>query len=100
MRVVKLGAKEYGIRCDVNVLEWVEDTYGGIEELGKLLYGKCSYKTAKEVIAEMINEQNRFCGSAEVITPDEVGRECDLPGLTAALAVVAEEFTDCVSKKK
>ena len=96
MRKIVMGGESYGIRCDLNVLEAIEEKYGSIDAITK----ERSITSAKFLIAEMINEQNRDTNNPERFTPEEVGARLTFPEYREAWPEILAEFLDCVIVKK
>ena len=69
MRTIIMGGKEYGARCDLNVLERIAERYGSMAELQKEIG---TIKAIKLLACEMINEENYARGEKERITENYV----------------------------
>lgn len=93
---IVIGGEEYGIRCDMNVIEAIENHFGGIEGVTK----ERSIAAAKFLAAEMINEHNYVVHSPERVTPQEVGAKMTPAEYGDVWRGVIECFIDCVAVKK
>lgn len=93
MHTVTIGGKEYILRCDMNVVEQVEEKLGSIEE-AKRKSG--SANVLKFLVTAMINEHFNFVGSPERITENFVGAHMmvsdRIPAMSAVVACFAESF--------
>lgn len=93
---IVLGGTAYGIRCDMNVIEAIEDHFGGIEGITE----KRTVKAAKFLAAEMVNEHNYFTNNPERVTPEWVGAHMMPAEYAAVWQSVIACFIDCISVKK
>ncbi len=91
-----IGGAAYGIRCDMNVIEAIEDHFGGIEEITK----KRTIPAVKFLAAEMINEHNYAVNSPERVTPAWVGANMTPAEYGAVWQGVIECFIDSITVKK
>lgn len=96
MRTITIGGKEYGARCDLNVLEKIGERYGGMDALQAELG---SIKAVKFLCCEMINEDNYARGEKERITEGFVGANLTMAEFVGAAQAVLECLTDCLAPK-
>lgn len=96
MRTIIIGGKEYGARCDLNVLEKIGERYGGMDALQAELG---TIKAVKFLACEMINEENYACGEKERITEGFVGANLTMAEFVEAAQAVLDCLTDCLSPK-
>lgn len=97
MHTITLDGQEYILKCDVNVIEQIEDKYGDVrkafEKVGEIA-------DTKELAAMMINEQFYFARSPERVTPQWVGSRIND---TAAFAGIVREIlaalNECIAPK-
>lgn len=68
MHTIMLDGREYILRCDLNVIEKMNEKYGDISE-----FKADDIAEVKEAAAMMINEHFYYTGSAETVTPDFIG---------------------------
>ena len=68
MHTITLDGREYVLRCDLNVVEKMNEKYGDISE-----FKACDIADVKEAAALMINEHFYYTGSAETVTPNYIG---------------------------
>ncbi len=93
---IVIGGKPYGIRCDMNVIEAIEDHFGHIEGITK----KRSISATKFLVAEMINEHNYVCSNPERVTPEWVGANMTRAEYLPAWQGAVQCFIDCILVKK
>lgn len=91
-----IGGETRLIRCDMNVLEQIEDEFGSIEKIVE----KRNIKAAKFLAAAMINEHNYCAGIPDRVTPEKIGAEMTPQEYAAVWQGVIECFIDCVTVKK
>ena len=96
MRTIIMGGKEYGARCDLNVLERIAERYGGMAELQEELG---SIKAIKFLACEMINEDNYARGEKERITENFVGATLTMAEFADAAEAMMVCMQDCLSPK-
>ncbi len=96
MREIIMGGEPYKIRCDLNVLEAIEEKYGRIDAITE----QRSIASTKFLAAEMINEHKRVTCQAERLTPEDVGARMTFPEYAEAWREIITEFMDCVIVKK
>lgn len=96
MRTIIMGGKEYGARCDLNVLERIAERYGSIEELQKEIG---TIKAIKFLACEMINEENYARGEKERITENYVGATLTMEEFAGAAEAMMACLQDCLSPK-
>lgn len=96
MREIIMGGEPYKIRCDLNVLEAIEEKYGSIDAITK----ERSIASAKFLAAEMVNEHNRITRVPDRITPEDAGALMTFQEYAAAWKELIAEFLDCVIVKK
>ena len=96
MREIIMGGETHKIRCDLNVLEAIEEKYGSIDAITK----KRSISSTKFLAAEMINEHNRVTRIPDRMTPEDVGARMYFPVYAQAWKEIIAEFLDCVIVKK
>ena len=77
------NGKTYKLRLDLDVLEKMEDEYGGLREAFQAMSGgRGRIKTIKKVFAMMANAANEWEGIDERITGNEL-KHADMQGFTA-----------------
>ena len=96
MRTIIMGGKEYGARCDLNVLERIAERYGSMTELQKEIG---SIKAIKFLACEMINEENYARGEKERITENFVGATLTMAEFAGAAEAVMACLQDCLAPK-
>lgn len=96
MITVRLNGEERELRCDLNVVEKIEDKFGTI---GALYEQITRAATIKWLLCELINEANDARGVPERVTEDEAGRLCDATEILPALIPVLEALNSCVTSK-
>ena len=96
MRTIIIGGKEYGARCDLNVLERIAERYGSMTELQEEIG---SIKAIKFLACEMINENNYARGEKERITENFVGATLTMAEFADAAEAVMACLQDCLSPK-
>lgn len=96
MHEIVIGGIPHGIRCDMNVIEEIEDHFGSIDGITE----KRTIKAAKFLAAAMINEQNYFAHSPERVTPEWVGAQMMPTEYAAAWQGLIQCFVDSINVKK
>ena len=96
MRTIIMGGKEYGARCDLNVLERIAERYGSMEELQEEIG---TIKAIKFLACEMVNEENYVRGEKERITENWVGATLTMAEFADAAEAVMDWLQDCVEPK-
>lgn len=96
MRTIIMGGKEYGARCDLNVLERIGERYGSMAELQKEIG---TIKAIKFLACEMINEENYARGEKERITENFVGATLTMAEFADAAKAVMACLQDCSTPK-
>ena len=96
MRTIIMGGKEYGARCDLNVLERIAERYGSMTELQEEIG---SIKAIKFLACEMVNEENYVRGEKERITENWVGATMTMAEFAGAAEAVMACLQDCLSPK-
>lgn len=96
MRAIIMGGKEYGARCDLNVLERIAERYGSMTELQEEIG---SIKAIKFLACEMINEENYARGEKERITENYVGATLTMAEFAGAAEAVMACLQDCLTPK-
>ena len=96
MRTIIMGGKEYGARCDLNVLERIAERYGSMTELQEEIG---SIKAIKFLACEMINEDNYARGEKERITENFVGATLTMAEFADAAEAVMVCLQDCLQPK-
>ena len=96
MHGIIIGGTPYPIRCDMNVIEAIEDHFGGIEAITE----KRTIAAAKFLAAEMINEHNYCIDKPARVTPEWVGANMTPEEYGAVWRGVIECFVDCITVKK
>ena len=91
-----MGGKEYGARCDLNVLERIAERYGSMTELQEEIG---SIKAIKFLTCEMINEENYARGEKERITENFVGATLTMAEFADAAEAVMACLQDCLAPK-
>lgn len=94
MITVTLSGQEYELRCDLNVVEKIEERFGTI---GALYREITKAKVVKWLLCEMINEARAANGASERITEDEAGRLCESHEIIPALVPVIGALNECVT---
>ena len=97
MYTLILEGKEYILRCDLNVVEKIEEKYGG---LSSMMEQQGSVACTKFLIAEMINEHYYYIGASERVTDNWVGARLTAAELQGVVNTVISCLADCVCKKK
>lgn len=97
MITVKLSGEEHELRCDLNVVEKIEDKFGTIAALYQEITRAA---VLKWLIAELINEARAVRGVAERVTEDEAGRLCEAEEIIPALVPVIEALNSCCTTNK
>lgn len=97
MYTIKLDGKEYILRCDLNVIEKIEEKYGN---LNTMMEKQGSVPCTKFLVAEMINEHFYYIGAPEQVTEDFVGARLTPAELGEVVTTVLSCLMDCVCKKK
>lgn len=96
MDTVILDGHEYIIRCDLNVIEKIEEKYGTFSEM---VSHQTDIGCIKFLLAEMINEHLYYTGSHERVTENFVGARLNLMEYKSITATVLKCLTDCISPK-
>ena len=96
MRTIIMGGKEYGARCDLNVLGQIAERYGSMTELQKEIG---SIKAIKFLACEMINEENYARGEKERVTENFVGATLTMAEFAGAAEAVMACLQDCLQPK-
>ena len=96
MRTIIMGGKEYGARCDLNVLERIAERYGSMTELQE---ESGTVKAIKFLACEMVNEENYVRGEKERITENFVGATLTMAEFADAAEAVMACLQDCLSPK-
>lgn len=97
MHTVQLDGTEYILRCDLNVIEKIEEKY---ETVAHMIDSANSLVATKFMIAEMINEHFYYAGTPERVTEDFVGARLTMAEMETAVTAALACLTDCVCKKK
>ena len=96
MRTIIMGGKEYGARCDLNVLARIAEQYGSMTELWDEIG---TIKAIKFLTCEMVNEENYARGEKERITENWVGATLTMAEFAGAAEAVMACLQDCLSPK-
>lgn len=96
MRTIIMGGKEYGARCDLNVLERIAERYGSMAELQEEIG---SIKAIKFLVCEMVNEENYARGEKERITENFVGATLTMAEFADAAEAVMACLQGCLTPK-
>lgn len=96
MITVKLSGEEHELRCDLNVVEKIEDKFGTI---GTLYEQITRAAVIKWLLCELINEARAARGVSERVTEEEAGRLCESQEIIPALIPVIEALNECVTTK-
>ena len=96
MRTIIMGGKEYGARCDLNVLERIAERYGSMTELQEEIG---SIKAIKFLACEMVSEESYVRGEKERITENYVGATLTMAEFADAAEAVMACLQDCLSPK-
>lgn len=94
MHTIRLDEREYILRCDLNVIEKINDQYGDISELNTM-----NISEIKEMVAMMINEHFYYIGSDETVTPKFVGSRIRGGGYKDLCEAIFGELNDCIKSK-
>lgn len=94
MHTIKLDDREYILRCDLNVIEKMNDKYGTISD-----FVADDIAGVKEVAALMINEHFYYIGSEETVTPNYVGSRVRGSGYKELCEAVFGELNDSITSK-
>ena len=97
MYTVTLSGKEYELRCDLNVIEAIEERFGSI---GAIYETIGSAKTVRWLVTEMINEAYAVRGSETRMTEREIGGQMLASDIIPAMQPVIDALNACVSPKK
>jgi len=97
MYTVKLDGKEYILRCDLNVIERIEEKYGNLNDA---LKKQGTVECIKFLLAEMINEHYYYAGIPEQVTEKYVGARLTSAELETVMGTTLSCLLDCVCKKK
>lgn len=93
MHTVTIDGKEYILRCDLNVVEQIEEKLGSLDEARRK---SGSANVLKFLLAAMINEHFNYTGSPERITENFVGTHMTIadrvPAMNAVIACFSESF--------
>jgi len=73
----EVDGKTYLLRCNMNVLADVQESYGG--DIGEALEGDSPLKSVTVFLAAMLNDYADEQGWPERWTPKSVGRKFQLP---------------------
>lgn len=87
-KTVIINGTEYTLRCDLNVIEKIEEEYGTVAELIQ----KVDVKAVKFLVAVMINEHYYYIGDNRRITADKIGAEASM----ADFAALSKTAIDCL----
>lgn len=96
MTEIVIDGKAYGIRCDMNVIEAIEEHFGTISGITK----ERSIAATKFLAAEMMNEHNYVRGEPERYTPEWVGANMSPAEYSSVWQGVIMCFVDCITSKK
>lgn len=114
IRTIK-AEKEYPLYCDFNVLEYLQENYGSIEEYQIMVTGIATQKEGKKEsniraildgLRIMINEGMEISEGSrekeEPITISETGKLLRMAGLSLndARGLIIAEIADCILPKK
>jgi hypothetical protein len=91
-----LGGEKRGIRCDMNVLEAIQQKFGEVDAIMR----ERSISSAKFIVAEMMNEHNYSVSDPKRYTPDEVGMLMTPEEYVGAWTGCVKLFADSVTSKK
>lgn len=91
-----LGGKTYDLAVNMNVLADLQEMHGGsiLEALDK----RHEMRTAIETLAAMINDANDASGSAERVTPRQVGRMLTVDDLNELRGIVGEMLSAALAR--
>ena len=96
MNTITLEGKEYILRCDLNVVEMIENRYGSIEAV----YGRTGeIACVKFLVAAMVNEHFYAVKSPERITETGIGALMTSGDMLPVMRAVLAEISDCVTPK-
>ena len=96
MITIKMDGEEFGLRCDLNVIEEIEDKYGSI---GALYRSIAKPEVIKWLVSAMINEERASRSVPERMTPEEVGRRMLSTDVVEAMTPVIEALNACCVPK-
>ena len=97
MYTITLDGKEYILRCDLNVIEKIEEKYGTIMSL---MEKQGNISSTKFLVAEMINEHFYYVNVPDRVTEDFVGARLSAIDLEQVVSTMLSCLMDCVCKKK
>lgn len=96
MNTITLEGREYILRCDLNVVELIEEKYGSIDAV----YEKTGeIPCVRFLVAAMVNEHFYFTRSPERITETMAGALMTSGDLMPVMRAVLSELRDCVTPK-
>lgn len=96
MNTITLDGREFILRCDLNVVEMIEDKYGGIDAV----YEKTGeIPCVRFLVAAMVNEHFYYTKSPERVTETGVGAMMTSGDMVPVMRSVLAELRDCVTPK-
>mgnify|MGYP006926995826 CR=1 FL=1 len=95
MNVLTLDGKEYILRADINVFEYIYKTYGSLDKFEK----KLDITVIKDIAAVMINEHFAFIGTPERVTENFVGARIMPRDFEGVAKTVLAELIDSIKSK-
>ena len=105
IKYISDGNTKYPMAFTINVMERIEDEYGGLKSWVSLVdKEEPSYKAIKFMVLEVINEGLDISGKDEALSSKEVGRLITRVGLdiigTELLTLISESLPKSDSKNK
>ncbi len=96
MNTITLEGREYMLRCDLNVVELIEERYGSIDAV----YEKTGeISCVRFLVAAMVNENFYFTRSPERLTETMAGALMRSGDMMPVMRSVLAELRDCVTPK-
>lgn len=74
MRKVTIGNKTYTLRCDMSVLEIVEENFESVQNAFAMMQNGKVIKPLAVMFAAMVNAYNEYVGDGYRVTYDDVKR--------------------------
>ena len=105
IKYINDGETDYPMAFTINVMEKIEEEYGGLKSWVSLVdKEEPSYKAIKFMVLEVINEGLDIQGKTEMLTSKEVGRLITRVGLdtigTELLTLITESLPKSDPKNK
>ena len=105
IKYINDGKTDYPMAFTINVMEKIEEAYGGLKSWVSLVdKEEPSYKAIKFMVLEVINEGLDIIGKSEMMTSKEVGRLITRVGLdiigAELLTLISESLPKSDAKNK